>query len=59
VLESNHGGGRPSRRSTRKSVNRTKPDTAFNAVEELTKSSPEARFRKARAQASRVRSRRR
>jgi len=46
-------GGRPSRRSTRKSTNRAKPDTAFNYVEELRKSSPTARFRRARACAGR------
>ena len=42
--------GRPSRKSTRKSANRSKPDTAFNLTEQLKKGSPEARFRRARAQ---------
>ena len=44
--------GRPSRKSTRKSANRSKPDAAFNLREQLTRGSPEERFRK-----SRVRSR--
>jgi len=47
-------GGRPSRKSTRKSANRAKPDATFNLVEELRKSSPTARFRKARARVRRT-----
>ena len=47
--------GRSSRKSTRSSANRSKPDTNLNLREEITKRSPETRFRKARAKASRVR----
>lgn len=47
--------GRPSRKSTRKSANRSKPDTNFNLREQQQKGSPEARFRKSRARTSRVR----
>ena len=47
--------GRPSRKSTRKSANRAKPDTNLNLREDLQKGSPEARFRKADAGAGRVR----
>lgn len=43
------GGGRPSRRSTRKSANRAKPDASLNLTEQLVKGSPEARFRRAKA----------
>ncbi len=42
-------GKRPSRKSTRKSANRSKPDAALNAREQLQKGSPEQRARKARA----------
>jgi len=49
--------GRTSRKSTRDSANRAKPDTNFNLREEMVKGSPESRFRKARAQAGRVRGR--
>jgi hypothetical protein len=41
--------GRPSRKSTRKSANRSKPDASLNAREALQKGSPAARYRKARA----------
>lgn len=40
--------GRPSRKSTRKSANRSKPDASLNAREQLKKNSPAARYRKAR-----------
>jgi hypothetical protein len=46
---------RRSRKSTRKSANRAKPDTAFNVREEMTKGSPEMRAAKARARATRPR----
>jgi hypothetical protein len=48
---------RPSRKSSRKSANRAKPDSSFNLVEELRKGSPEATFRKAQARSARGRSR--
>jgi hypothetical protein len=48
-------GKRPSRKSTRKSANRAKPDTNFNLREEMQKGSPEQRARRARAVASRAR----
>ena len=47
--------GKPSRKSTRKSANRAKPDVGLTATEATKKGSPEARFRKARARATRVR----
>jgi hypothetical protein len=46
---------RPTRKSTRGSANRAKPDATFNILESLVKGSPEARFRKATAKAKRVR----
>ncbi len=48
-------GTRPSRKSTRKSANRAKPDATFNLQEEQRKGSPTARFRKSSARSSRVR----
>jgi hypothetical protein len=42
-------GKRPSRRSTRASANRAKPDASFNLTEQLERCSPEARFRRSRA----------
>ena len=42
---------KPSRKSTRKSANRAKPDANLNARETLRKGSPESRFRKAHARA--------
>ncbi len=42
-------GKRPSRKSTRKSANRSKPDAALNAREALQKDSPEQRYIKAQA----------
>lgn len=48
---------RPSRKSTRSSANRLKPDTNLNLREERQKGSPENRFRKARARRARVRGR--
>lgn len=47
--------GRPSRKSTRKAANRSKPDTGFNLTEAKRKGSPEARARRARAQGLRPR----
>ena len=46
--------GQPSRKSTRKSANRAKPDASLNLREALQKGSPEAKFRKAKAQGRRV-----
>src|SRR5450631_127454 len=57
ALEKPVKGKRPSRKSTRKSANRSKPDATFNLQEEQRKTSPTARFRKADARASRVRGR--
>jgi hypothetical protein len=47
--------GKPSRKSSRKSANRAKPDVGLTATESTKKGSPEARFRKARDGATRVR----
>ena len=47
--------GRKSRKSSRSSANRSKPDTNLTLREQRAKSSPEARFRQAKARASRVR----
>ena len=47
--------GRPSRKSTRASANRAKPDAALNRTEEKRKGSPEATYRRARARATRAR----
>jgi hypothetical protein len=55
AFESPAADGRRSRKSTRSSANRSKPDTNFNLRESLVKGSPEARFRKARAKNTRVR----
>jgi len=55
ALELTVNGARPSRKSTRKSANRAKPDAAFNATEELRKGSPEARFHKEEARSTRAR----
>jgi hypothetical protein len=41
--------GRPSRKSTRKSANRSKADSRLNIREQIQKTSPDARARKARA----------
>lgn len=46
---------KPSRKSTRKSANRSKPDTNLNLRENLQKGSPEAKFRKEKAQTTKVR----
>lgn len=46
---------RPSRRSTRKSANRTKTDTGMVRSEQMKESTPEVRARKSRARAQRVR----
>lgn len=48
-------GTRPSRKSTRKSANRAKPDADLTLREQLVKGTPENRFRKAHAKQSRVR----
>jgi hypothetical protein len=55
ALEDKPADKRPSRKSTRSSANRAKPDTNFNLRESMQKGSPEARFRAARARASRAR----
>jgi hypothetical protein len=55
ALELPAADGRRSRKSTRDSANRAKPDTSFNLREALVKGSPEARFRKANAKRTRVR----
>jgi len=55
ALEITAAGKRPTRKSTRGSANRAKPDTTFNLVESLVKGSPEARFRKANARSLRIR----
>jgi hypothetical protein len=47
--------GRSSRKSTRSSANRAKPDTNLNLREEREKGSPENRFRKAKTRGARVR----
>ena len=47
--------GRRSRKSTRGSANRAKPDTNLNLRESRVKGSPESRFRKARDKSTRVR----
>lgn len=45
----------PSRKSTRKSANRSKPDTNLNLRENLQKGSPEAKARQAKARVTKVR----
>ncbi len=55
ALEQTIAGTRPSRKSSRKSANRAKADSGLNLAEALSKDSPESRFRKARARATRVR----
>jgi hypothetical protein len=57
ALETTRPGKRPSRKSTRSSANRAKPDVAFNLTEEIKKGSPQARARKARARRTTVRGR--
>jgi hypothetical protein len=54
ALEIAEKGQRSTRKSTRKSANRSKPDATFNILESFVKGSPEARFRRARAQSKRV-----
>jgi hypothetical protein len=55
ALEAERGKGRPSRKSTRSSANRAKPDTRFNLVEQARKGSPTSRFHKDAARTSRTR----
>ena len=55
ALEIAEKGQRSTRKSTRKSANRSKPDATFNLLESFLKGSPESRFRKASAQGKRVR----
>jgi hypothetical protein len=55
AFESTLAGQRPSRKSSRGSANRAKPDASLNILESLVKGSPEARFRKASAKGKRVR----
>lgn len=57
ALEPTGAGSRPSRKSTRGSANRAKSDAAFNLTEQHRKGSPEARARRTRAKAVKVRSR--
>jgi hypothetical protein len=52
ALEETAAGAQPSRKSTRKSANRAKPDTNLTLRESLQKGSPEARYRRASAQRS-------
>jgi hypothetical protein len=49
---------RPSRKSTRSSANRAKADANFNLREEARGTSPDTRYRKARAKSARVRGKR-
>jgi hypothetical protein len=55
ALEKTAEGKRPSRKSSRKSANRSKADASFNITEERKKTSSDARFRKDRAAKTRVR----
>ncbi len=55
AYEPTQAGKRPSRKSSRKSANRSKPDAAFNIGEEIAKTRPTARFRKDRAKATKTR----
>ena len=55
ALEQPAADGRRSRKSSRSSANRAKPDASFNLREQLVKGSPEARFRKSKAANTRVR----
>jgi hypothetical protein len=48
-------GGRPSRKSTRKSANRAKADAGLTGREQLVKGSPENRYAKGKSRATRVR----
>jgi hypothetical protein len=57
ALEDTKASARPSRKSTRASANRAKPDAAFNLTEEKRKASPQSRASKARAQRATVRGR--
>jgi hypothetical protein len=57
VLEDSAPGKRPSRRSTRASSNRAKPDAPFNVTEEVRKGAPTARAGQARAKKTKVRGR--
>jgi hypothetical protein len=57
ALERPSSAGKSSRKSTRGSANRAKPDTNFNLREEMVKGSPESRFRKAQTRAVVVRGR--
>jgi len=59
ALEAPSKDGRVSRKSTRSSANRAKPDSNLTLREQRQKGSPTARARKARARASRVRAHRR
>lgn len=55
ALEESTGGARPSRKSTRKSANRAKPDAALTRREAGQKGSPESRYAKTRARATKAR----
>ena len=53
--ETTEDGKRPSRKSTRKSANRSKADAALNGMEQLKKGSADSRFRKEQTRQKKVR----
>jgi hypothetical protein len=55
ALEETSSGARPSRKSTRASANRAKPDAHMQLGEERVEASPETRARRARVSRTRVR----
>lgn len=55
AMEAPSPSGKRSRRSTRASSDHLKPDASLDLREQLQKGSPEARYRKTRAKAARVR----
>jgi hypothetical protein len=57
ALENSAPGKQRSRKSTRGSANRSRPDAAFNITEETRKGAPDARARRAQAKATKVRGR--
>jgi hypothetical protein len=58
ALELAVGGARPSRKSTRASAHHVRSDTNLNLREERKVRSPDSRFRRAKAKATRVRGKR-
>lgn len=54
-----HGTKRPSRKSTRGSANRIKPDAGFNITEEVRRGSPERKHDRAAARAKHPRGKKR